>query len=72
MLVDTVYTQSVEHVERSHPLGVTLGQVIVHCDHVYTVACQGVKEHRQRGDERLTLTRSHLGNLSLMEHGAAK
>ena len=27
-------------------LGITLGQVVIHCHHVYAVACQGVKEYR--------------------------
>ena len=57
-----------EHIERSHPLGVTLGEIVVHGYDMYTIAREGVEEHRQSGDERLTLTSSHLGNLSLVKY----
>ena len=66
MLVDAIHRESVEHIERSHPLGVTLGEVVVDGYHMHTVACEGVEEHRQCGDESLTLTGCHLGNLTLM------
>ena len=72
MLVDTVDREAVELVERTHPLGVTLGEVVVDGDHMYTIASQGVKEDGQGSDERLTFTRSHLGNLTLMEHGTTE
>ena len=72
MLVDAVDAQPVEHVERAHPLRVALGQVVVHRHHVYAVACQSIQEHGQRGHEGLTFAGGHLGNLSLMEHGAAE
>ena len=37
-----------------------------------TVACQGIQEYRQGSHEGLTLTRSHLGNLTLMEHSTTE
>ena len=45
MLVDTVDAQTMEHIERAHPLGVTLGQVVVDGHHVNTIAGEGVEEH---------------------------
>ena len=72
VLVDTVNGKTVEHIERSHPLGVTLGQIVVDGHHVHTVASQGIQEHRERSHERLTFTRCHLGNLTLMEHGTTE
>ena len=60
-----------EHVERSHPLGVSLGEVVVDGDHVHSLAREGVEEHRQGGDEGLSFTGRHLGNLSLMQGDAA-
>ena len=39
---------------------------------MYTVTRQGVEEHGERGYQRLTFTRSHLGNLTLMEHGTTE
>ena len=67
VLVDAVDAEAVELVERSHPLGVTFGQIVVDGDDVYSVACERVKEYRQCSNEGLTLTGSHLCNLSLME-----
>ncbi len=72
MLVYAIHRESVEHIERTHPLGITLGQVIVHRNHVYAVASQGVKEHRKGGHKGLTFTGGHLGNLAFMQNYAAK
>ena len=72
VLVYTVDAQSVELIERSHPLRVTLSQIVVDSHHVNTVAGERVKEYRECGDEGLTLTGSHLGNLSLMEDNATE
>ncbi len=68
MLVDTVHTQTVEHIQRSHPLRVTLGQVIVHGHYMDAVTCQGIQEHGEGSHEGLTFTCCHLGDLSLMEY----
>ena len=72
MLIDAVYTQSIEHIERSHPLRVTLGEVVVYRHHVYTVASQCVEEYGQGGHQGLTLTRGHLGYLALVQGDTAK
>ena len=72
MLVNAVYGESVEHIERSHPLGVTLGQIVVDGYHVDAIARQGVEEYGQGSDKRLTLTSGHLGNLTLVEHRTAE
>ena len=50
VLVDTVDRESVEHVERSHPLRVTLGQIVVDGYHVNAIACQRVEEYRKGSD----------------------
>ena len=68
MLVDAVYAQAVEHVERSHPLGVTLGQVVVHGYDVYTVTGQGVEEYGEGSHEGLTFTGCHFGNLAFVQY----
>ena len=57
-----------EHIERTHPLRVTLGQIVVHRHHVYTVTREGIQEYRQGSHERLTLTSGHLGDFSLMQY----
>ena len=38
MLVYAVNCGAVEHIERSHPFGVTLGEVVVDGHHVYALA----------------------------------
>ena len=37
-----------------------------------TIASQGVEEDGEGSDERLTFTRSHLGNLTLMQYGTTE
>ena len=68
MLVDTVHTQTVEHVERPHPLGVTLGQIVIDRHHMHAVSGQGIQEHRQGCHQCFTLSGRHLGNLALVQH----
>ena len=72
VLVDAVDREAVEHIERAHPFRVALGQIVVDGDYVHAVASEGVEEYGQGSHEGLTLTRSHLGNLALVEHGAAE
>ena len=72
MLVDTIYRETVEHIERSHPLRVTLSQVVVHGYYVYTITCEGVQEDRGCTYEGLTLTGSHLCNLTLVENNTTE
>ena len=51
-----------ELVQRTHPLGVTLGQVVVHGDHMHALAGQRIEEDRKRRDEGLALTGRHFGD----------
>ena len=62
VLVDTIDTQAMEHIERSHPFGVTAREVIVHGHDMHTLVSEGVEEDGQGSDERLTFTGSHLGD----------
>ncbi len=71
ILIDAIHSQSVEHIERTHPLGVALGEVVVHCYDMHALVRQRIEEHRQRCHQRLTLTGRHLGYLSLVEYHAA-
>ena len=72
VLVDAVHRESMKHVERAHPFGVTLGEVIVDGNHVHPFTGEGVEKDGERGDKCLTLASGHLGNLALMEHDATK
>ena len=71
MLVDAVNSQAVELVERAHPLGVSLGEVVVYGDHMDTLAGQRIQENRQSSHESLSLTGGHLGYLALMQNDTA-
>ena len=68
MLVDTVNAQPVEHIERSHPLGVTLSQIVIDRDHMDTITWKRIEEDWQGSDERLTFTCRHLGYLTLVQY----
>ena len=58
-----------EHsVNRSHPVGVSAGQVVVDGDDVDAVACEGVEIRWESGDERLALAGPHFGDPALVEN----
>ena len=66
VLVDTIDAEAVEHVQRAHPLRVTLCQIVVNSYDMNSIASQSVQEYRQSSHEGFTLTCRHLGNLTLM------
>ena len=72
MLVDAIHAETMEHVERSHPFGVTLGQIVVHRHHMNTIAGEGVEEYGEGCHEGLTFTCCHLGDFTLMKHDTTK
>ena len=72
MLVYTVYGKTVEHVEWSHPLRVTLGKIVVDGNDMNTIACEGIQEYGECGYEGLSLTSCHLGDFSLMQYYTAE
>ena len=57
--------------DRAHPLRVAPGQVVVDRDDVDAAPGQRVEDRGQRRDEGLALAGPHLGDLALVEHGAA-
>jgi hypothetical protein len=58
-------------VDRAHPLGVALGEVVVDGDQVDTGAGERVQVQRHGCHERFPLTRLHLGDVSLVEDDRA-
>ena len=66
VLVDAVHAEAVELVQRAHPFGVTLGQVVVDGNHVDALARECVQEHREGRDEGLAFTGRHLGNAAAL------
>ena len=60
-----------EAVDLTHPLGVALGEVVVDGHDVDAAAGEGVQVGGEGGDEGLAFAGLHLGNLALVEDGAA-
>ena len=60
-----------EGVDRRHPLGVAPGQVVVHRHHMDAPPGEGVQIHGQRGHQRLSLSRLHLGDPAFVQDDAA-
>ncbi len=71
VLVDAVDRSTVEHVERPHPLGVALGQVVVDGHHMHAAARERAEEHGEGGHEGLAFTCGHLGDFALSQDDAA-
>ena len=72
MFVDAVNAETVEHIYRTVPFRVTLGEIVVHSHDVNPVTCQCIKEDGQRRYKCLTFTRSHLGDFTLMQNNTTK
>ena len=66
VLVDAVHAESVELIQRSHPFGVSLGQVVVHRHHMHAFSGQRIQEDREGSDQGLTLAGRHLGNAATL------
>ena len=60
-----------EFIQRTHPVGVAAGQVVVDGDHVYTLAGQCVEVHRQGCHQRLAFTGAHFGDTPFVQGHAA-
>ena len=69
VFVDAVYAQTVKFVERTHPFGIALGEVVIDRNDMYTFASKGIEVNRECGNERLTFTRLHFGNITAMQCG---
>jgi hypothetical protein len=57
-------------INAAHPLGVALGEVVIHRDKVDPVASERVQGGGKRSGKRFSLTSAHLGNFALMEDSA--
>ena len=55
----------------AHELGLVLGEEVVDGDDVHALAGEGVEVGREGRDERLALTGLHLGDVALVQRGAA-
>ena len=58
-------------VDGSHPVGVTLGQVLVDRDDVHAVAVQRIQVGRAGGHQGLALAGAHLADVAVVQHHRA-
>ena len=72
VFIDTIDRQAEEHIDRSVPLRVTFSKVVVDRHHVNALMRQRVEVHRKGCHKGLTLTRCHLGDLTLMQNDTTK
>ena len=68
---DHAHRESQKLVDLAHPLGVALGQVVVHRHHVHAVAGQRIQVAGQRCHQRFAFAGLHFGDLALVQHHAA-
>ena len=71
IVLDDADGHAEEAVDAAHPLGVAAGEVVVDGDDVDALAVERVEIGRQRRDQRLALAGFHLGDLALVQDGAA-
>src|SRR5438477_4742577 len=71
LVLDDPDRQAQRVIERSHPLRVTLGEVVVDGDDVHALGREGVEVRGQRGHQRLALTGGHLGDLAVVQDHTA-
>ena len=64
VLVYAVHRQAVEHVQRAHPLGVSLGEVVIDGNDVDSLSAECVQEYRKGCHEGLSFSGRHLGYIS--------
>ncbi len=67
---DHAHAQAQEFVQRTHPVGVPLGQIVVHRDHMHAAAGEGVQVGGQGGGQGFTFPGAHLGDAALMQGDA--
>ena len=68
---DQTHLQAKEAMHLAHPLGVTLGQIVVDGDDVDALAGQRVQIGGEGGHQRFAFAGLHLGDPALMQHDAA-
>ncbi len=71
VLVDAVYRKAVELIQRTHPLAVSLAQIVVHGYYMNALAGKCIKEYGQSCHEGFAFTCAHFCNPALMQSDAA-
>ena len=71
-MLDDAHREPQRVVDRAHPLGVALGEVVVDGDDVHATPGEAVEVRGQGGHQRLALAGGHLGDLALVQDYAAQ
>ena len=72
LLLNAADLHAKRFVDRPHPVGIALGEVVVHRGEMGTLPFQRGQIQRQRGGERLAFARLHLDDRVVMHGRAAK
>ncbi len=71
LVLDDAHGHAQEAIDLAHPLRVAAGEIVVHRDDVDAFAFERVQIGGKRRNERLAFARLHLGDLPLVQDGAA-
>jgi hypothetical protein len=71
LVADDTDREPQEFVDRAHPVGIALREILVHRDDVDALAGERVEIRGQRGHQRLALAGAHLGDAAVVECQAA-
>jgi hypothetical protein len=69
--INTLYGEAEKTIDRSHPFCVTLRQVVIHCNHMYSIAGKGIKHYRKGGHKCLPFTSLHFCYLAFVKSHAS-
>ena len=67
---DHAHGQPEEAIKFPHPLRVTLGQVVIDCDHVYSATAERIQINREGSYQRFPFTGLHFCDLALVQYHA--
>ena len=69
--VDDPRGHAQRRIDLAHPVGIALGEIVVHCDDMHAALRQGIEVGRERGDKGLAFPGLHFGDIALMQEDAA-
>ncbi|RMV05524.1 hypothetical protein ALP17_05450 [Pseudomonas savastanoi] len=64
---DDTYGQTEEFVQRTHPVGISASEIVVHGDYVNALAGKRIEVHSQRTDQGFTFTGTHFRDLTFVQ-----
>src|ERR1700733_2050669 len=67
---DDAHAEAEETIQFAHPLGVALGQIVIHRDNMHAASAQGVQINGQSGDQGFSFAGLHFRDLALVQNHA--